>query len=372
MFRRLFKENYVLALTLAVFISMPYAHAADEAATPVDVDSVIEEPLHQTIPVVGRLVATRSGVVAARTSGPVAEFRVRVGDRITEGDVIAKLVVDALESRNELWQAEVMQASAAVQTAKAEMALSQQELDRLSELEGSSAFSQARLDDTRQQVAVAKSAVAESRAAKGVAKANLMLTEINLYNAEIRAPYDGVVSQRHTEVGAFVTPGNSIVTLIDDKTLEIEADVPTERITGLTTGVPVSYTLQDGTVGKAIVRAVIPDENPLTRTRSVRFSALLDDARILAVNQSATLRIPSAAPRNVISVHKDAVLNTSRGTVVYVAIDGVANVRPVVLGDSVGTRFEIIEGLGIGERVVVRGNERLRPDQTISYPGSDG
>ncbi len=359
----------VLGLTVTPPVALSL-YAQEEVATPVGVDAVIQESLHQTVPVIGRLVATRSGVVAARTSGPVGEFRVQVGDRVAADDVIAKLVSDALESRRELWQSEVRQYSAAVQTSRAEMALSQQELDRLEELEGSSAFSQAQMDDKRQQVAVAKSAVAESRAELSVAEANLMLAEINLYNAEIRAPYDGVVSQRHTEVGAFVTPGMSIVTLIDDKTLEIEADVPTERIDGLTPGTAIMYTLQDGTMGEATVRAVIPDENPLTRTRSVRFSAQLSEDTVLAVNQSATLNIPNAAPRSVTSVHKDAVLNTSGGTIVYVAVDGVASMQPVTLGESVGPRFEVIDGLSVGDLVVVRGNERLRPDQLIEYPGT--
>ncbi|MBT6827315.1 MAG: hypothetical protein HOA60_14350, partial [Rhodospirillales bacterium] len=112
------------------------AQDGEQPATPVEVDAVIQEPLHQTVPVIGRLVATRSGVVAARTNGPIASFMVQVGDRVSAGDVMAKLVTDALESRRELWQAEVTQYGAAVSTAKAEMALSQQELDRLEDLEG--------------------------------------------------------------------------------------------------------------------------------------------------------------------------------------------------------------------------------------------
>ena len=369
--RRKFSKFLLFAVMLATAQVAQAAQDGEQPATPVEVDAVIQEPLHQTVPVIGRLVATRSGVVAARTNGPIASFMVQVGDRVSAGDVMAKLVTDALESRRELWQAEVTQYGAAVSTAKAEMALSQQELDRLEDLEGSSAFSQAKLDDQRQQVAVATSQVAESRAALSVAEANLMLAEINLYNGDVRAPYDGVVSQRHTEVGAFVTPGVSIVTLIDDRTLEIEADVPTERIDGLTPGTDVHFAVQNGATGNAKVRAVIPDENPLTRTRSVRFTALLADDAVLAVNQSVTLNIPSAAPRDVISVHKDAIINDSGGAIVYVAIDGIATKQSVVIGAAVGTRFEVTDGLNVGDLAVVRGNERLRPDQAVTYPGFD-
>lgn len=362
----------VLAMTTGNPALSGLAHAqSGQPATPVGVDMVIEEPLHQTVPVLGRLVATRSGIVAARTGGPIGEFKPRVGDRVQEGDIIATLVRDALEAKRQLWLAEVAQAGAAVQTSKAEMTLNQQELDRLQDLEGSSAFSPARLDDSRQRVAVSRSALAESTAALSVAQANLRLAEIDLYNSDIRAPYDGVISRRHTEVGSVVTTGSPVASLIDDTTLEIEADVPAERVGGLTPGASVPFIWESGVESTAFVRAVVPDENPLTRTRSVRFSAHLDNDSVLAVNQSVTLRIPSAAPRSVTSVHKDAILNTGGRTIVYLAVNGKATPRPVVLGESIGSRFEVINGLTPGDIVVIRGNERLRPDQAILVSGQE-
>ncbi|MBT4891118.1 MAG: efflux RND transporter periplasmic adaptor subunit [Rhodospirillales bacterium] len=354
----------------------PSVQAQDNPSTPVFVDAVREEPLSQTMPVIGRLVATQSGVVAARTTGPLGEFRVQVGDRVKKDDVVAVLIKDALESRRELWLAQVAQAKSRVGTSKAQLQLRDQELKRLKSLESSSAFSQAKLDDKQQEVAVMKSTIAEHRAALDVAKANLMLADIDLYNADIRAPYDSVIAVRHTNVGSFVRAGDPVITLIDDTTLEIAADVPTERIPGLTKGVSVNYVLTDNSktgvaTGWASVRAIIPDENPLTRTRSVRFSAELDQGSILAANQSVTVMIPIGAPRDVISVHKDAIINKGGNTLVYIALDGKAVIRPVKLGDAVDGRFEILNGLKIGDLVVVRGNERLRPDQAITFTSPD-
>jgi len=346
----------------------PSAAQETPQATPVGVDAVIEEPLNQTTPVIGRLVATKSGVVAARTSGPVGEFLVQVGDRISEDQIIAVLVKDALESRRDLWAAEVAKAKAATATSRAELKLREQELKRLHDLEESAAFSQARTDDKSQEVAVAKSAIAEYRAALGVAEANLHLAEIDLYNADIRAPYGGVVTKRHTESGAFVRAGDPLVTIIDDNTLEIDADVPTERIAGLTAGNMVSFQFSNGETGTARVRAVVPDENPLTRTRSVRFTASFDGSLILAANQSITLQIPIGAPRTIVSVHKDAILNRGGKRLVYIAEEGKAVIRPVLLGEAIGTRFEVMQGLAPGDLAIIRGNERLLPEQAIIIP----
>ena len=66
--------------------------------------------------------------------------------------------------------------------------------------------------------------------------------------------------------------------------------------------------LDDGTRHEAEVRAVVPTENPQTRTRRVRFTPRFGTTRLaLAVDQSATVHVPAGAPREVLSVHKDAI-----------------------------------------------------------------
>ena len=64
-------------------------------------------------------------------------------------------------------------------------------------------------------------------------------------------------------------------------------------------------------------------------------------------------------------MHKDAVIKRGEQDLVYVVIDGAAQLRPVRLGEAVGTRFEVLEGLSEGDQVVTRGNERLRPNDPV-------
>jgi multidrug efflux pump subunit AcrA (membrane-fusion protein) len=70
----------------------------------------------------------------------------------------------------------------------------------------------------------------------------------------------------------------------------------------------------------------------------------------------------------VVSVHKDAVLRRQGRASVYVIENGTAQSREVTLGPAVGSRFQVKEGLKPGDIVVIRGNERLRPGQPVSYP----
>lgn len=337
----------------------------------VAVDEVRTEPLVQTSPVIGRLAPRRSGVVAARTNGPVKEFKAEIGDYVRAGDTIAVLEPRALQWKAKLKQAETAERRSRVRTAERRLALRRQELERIAGLKNSSAFSQAALDDKTQEAAIAESEIAEQRAALRVAEANQRLAEIDLANAVIKAPYPGAVTQRHTEAGAYVTAGAAIVSMIDTDSLEIEADAPAERISGLTPGMEVTFRLADGADRRARVRAVTPDENPLTRTRRVRFTAdFTDTAAVLAANQSATVYLPAGAPRTVVTVHKDAVLNRGGRSVVYaVNAENKAEMRTVTLGEAAGARFEVISGLRPGEKAVVRGNERLRPGQAVSFGG---
>ena len=356
----------------ALALSLPAAPApAQRPPAMVGVDAVLREPLRQTLPVIGRLVAYQRTVVAARIKGPVASIKVRVGDRLKAGDVIAELVSDSLVWERELRAAQVAEGRARLAESRSALKLAAQELKRLENLRKSAAFSKARRDDKRQAVARAESMVNVFKATLKQAGAALKLAEIALGYATIRAPFPGVITARHTEVGAYVDVGAAVVTMINDGALEIEAAVPAARIAGLSPGTMVDVTVAEGGRYRATVRALVPEENPLTRTRLVRFTPHFDDtATALAANQSVTLDIPVGRPRDVVTVHKDAVLNRKGKTLVFVLVDGKAQIRPVRLGEAVGGRFEVLKGLIIGDLVVVRGNERLLPGQEVRIKGT--
>ena len=78
------------------------------------------------------------------------------------------------------------------------------------------------------------------------AESQLKRANVDLQDGEIRAPYPGVVSAKHTEVGAYLNVGSPVVTLINDLDIEIEADIPGNRLGGLAKGTTLRLTLEDG------------------------------------------------------------------------------------------------------------------------------
>ena len=353
---------------LAALAAGPAFAQAD--AMRVRVDTVKRVPLSQTVPVIGRLVARQAGVVAARINGPVEAFEVEVGDRVEAGQVIATLDAAALVARRDLYAGKVNEAKAELAIKKAELALARQNYKRHEKLKKSAAFSQARFDDAKQNVAIARAEAGQAETAIAAAKADLSLAKINLYDAQVRAPYPGVVTERLTEAGAYVQVGAPVIRMIGDQTLEIEAEVPFQHLAGIEPGVEMRLRLDDGTEHSAVVRALLPSENPLTRTRVVRFIPNIGATLTpLAHDQSVTLEIPIGPERQVLTVHKDAIVKRQGEDIVFVAKGGEVEARTVRLGVAVGSRMEVLRGLDEGERVVVRGNERLRPGAKIQVIG---
>ena len=364
--------GWALVLALLLLPAAGTQARAQQDSALVRVDRVTMQPLSQTVPVLGRLVPRQAGLVSSRVEAPVAAYRVEVGDRVEAGQVIAILNRDRLIALRDHAAGQLSEARAKQATSRAQLKLAGQELERLEGLKSSAAFSQARYDDAKQNVAVFRAQLAEAEAAIATAAAELELAQIDVANTEIVAPYDGVVIQRMSEAGAYVKVGEPLARLIAAQSLEVEADVPYQRLVGLVPGTTtVGLTLDDGSQHEALVRAIVPEENPLTRTRAVRFVPSIGDTdRSLAADQSVTVWVPVGAPRSVLTVHKDAVIKNGDAAMVFIANGDVAEPREITLGEAVGSRYEVRSGLEEGDMVVVRGNERLRPGDKVRIDGA--
>jgi len=360
----------VLAVELLSLQVLPVPVLAQQGqAAGVGVAVVEAVSFGETAPVIGRIVAPTRSIVAARVAGVVDETIAQVGDHVTAGALLARLDDTLLTIEQTAARARVDEAEAGLAVSRANLDLAVQGKERVERLQGSAAFSRGRFEDLVKEVEVARSAVVRAEAAVSTAKVDLARAAYNLNHTQIRAPFDGVVLDRAAQPGAYIAIGQPVATLLDDTNLEVEADVPAELIAGLVVGAPVDIDIADG-IGRVAsrVRAIVPDELATTRTRPVRFS--LDfayDPGRLASGQSVTVHIPAGVAREVVAVPKDALVQSPRGWIVYVAIEGAAQPRPVQIGAAVDDRFEVLDGLAPGEIVVTRGNERLRPGQAIQF-----
>ena len=131
-------------------IVLGLVHAQDMVSM-VRVDVVRSEPLMQTIPAIGRLVALQSGPVAAQVEAPVNELPVQVGDRVERGTVLAQLGTGVLDATHFLAKARVQEANARLVTAREVLTLASQDRERLEALKSTQSTSEALYDDAVQQ-----------------------------------------------------------------------------------------------------------------------------------------------------------------------------------------------------------------------------
>ncbi|PUB18987.1 efflux RND transporter periplasmic adaptor subunit [Yoonia sediminilitoris] len=356
--------RYVLVVLVAI---SPYSSLAQGRAAAVGVQTVEQQMLSETVPVFATVTTARDGAVAGRIAGNVDSVNVLVGDRVAQGDLLVELNPELLTIRVNQSRAQIAEAQAATATARARLDRTQISFDRIEALRNTATFSQGRFDDVQADLLEARSQLEEARAREKSAEARLAETQYQLERTQIVAPFSGVILEVTTIPGAFIQAGTSVVRMLDDDAFEVQANVPARYVEALEPGAQVIAKTETGTELALQLRAVLPVEDPSTRTRAVRFTTTAPQTdALVAVGQSLTVNIPISTARNVLSVPKDALVQSAGGWTVFVAAEDKAQPRAVTLGVALGDRYEVLSGLQVGDQVVVRGNERLRPGQDIA------
>ena len=344
----------------------PFGMAQERAAS-VGVQAVEMRVLAETVPVFAEVITARDGNVAGRVAGNVDAVFVLAGSRVETGDLLVELNDDLLTIQVAQSEAQLAEAQAGIDTARARVDRTKIAVDRVEALRGGTAFSQGRFDDAQADFLEAEAQLFEAQARQKSAQAQLDETRYQLDRSTIIAPFSGVVLEVNTIPGAFIQAGTPVVRLLDTNAFEVQANVPSRYIAFLEPGQAVTANTETGAELTLTLRAVLPVEDPSTRTRAVLFDApdLSTDSNA-AVGQSLTVQIPVGQAREVLSVPKDALVQARGGWTVFVAADDQAQPRSVNLGVPLGDRYEVLSGLQPGDLVVVRGNERLRPGQAIA------
>ena len=360
--------NFILPVSLALSVAFFAQGAmAQGRAAAVGVQAVEEQVFAETVQIFAEVVTARDGAVAGQIAGSVAAVHVLAGDRVQTGDLLIEMDRELLSIRLEQSQAQIAETEAGVRTGGARLTRAQVSFNRVEALRGTSSFSQGRFEDLEAELLEARSQLAEAEAREKTAQTRIAEARYQLDRSRIIAPFSGVILDISTIPGAFIQAGTPVARMLDTSAFEVRANIPARYATGLQAGLRVSGQTDDGRDIALELRATLPVEDPSTRTRAVLFTTTDDtNDALVAVGQSLTLDIPVGVARTMLSVPKDALVQARGGWTVFIAADGVAQPRNITIGVPVGDRYEVVDGLQIGDLVVVRGNERLRPGQEIA------
>jgi len=310
------------------------AAASAPAAGTVFVVQRRERP--RDVEVVGSVQSESRTNIASRIVANVAEMRVNAGDAVKRGDLL--VVLDDAAPR-----ARVEQAREMLRAAEAGRKLAETELGRVATLRDTGAVSRNQVDEWEAKLAVANSDAARARQA--IAEADVGLTD-----AQLKAPFDGIVIDRLVEPGDQAFPGRPLLTLYDPSRLRLEASVR-EAYTGrLSLGQKIAVRIDAiGADRTGSVRQIVPASDPASRSFLVKVH--LDDPKDLYPGMYGRMSVPLGAETRI-EVPESMVRRVGQLTFVSVLEDGRAARRAVRLGRVAGADVEVLAGLREGERVV--------------------
>ena len=327
---------------------------------PVRYTEAIRHLVRPTVRLPGTVEARTGGPIATEVAGLVASIQAREGDRVAKGDPLVSLRTDNLKLA-------VDAGRAALQEAEARRDRATRDLERATGLHEDHLVSDGDLDQAR-----AEALAWEGRAAK--LKADLARAELDLRRSVIRAPFAGTVVAKRVDLGAWIAVGSPVVDLLASDALEVRVEVPDRYYPALRSGEPATVTIDTdppiAVVGT--ISAIVPRADVRSRVFPVKVR-LTGEAPILA-GMLATVEIPVGAGQPALLVPKDALVPRGPASIVYVlAEDGTAAAVTVTPGKAAGNWIAVAGELQAGDKVIVRGNERIFPGQTfrgepLEYP----
>ena len=329
---------------------------AESMALPVKTIPVQAQSLPLTVAVTGTLVSNVAVDVKAETTGRLLKFSKQEGEAVSAGEVVA--VVD-----DENYRISVRQAETAVQVADASLnrtrvlaAHAKSELERARNLVRSGGITDQDLQtaqmadsDAQAQVAVAEAQLAQSRAA-------LDMAQKRLRDASVHSPVSGAIQHKYINAGAYVEPATLLLSIVDNRQLDLESPVPSGQLGQAQVGQRVTFHVNSypGAVFEGRIAEINPAVDALTRSAKVRVRVDNSSGKLKA-GMFAEGEILTGVQQQAIVIPASAVYRSSTAggdSYVFVVEGGKAVKRTVQLGRDMDTRLEIPSGLKPGDLVV--------------------
>ncbi len=278
-----------------------------------------------------------------------------VGTAVSKGDTVARLEVITFR----LYE---MEAESRVAREKARVIFLQSEKARLEQLAENNLSAKSQLDQTISDLAVAE-------ADQKIAEAQLGQAKVAMYVTQIRAPFDGIVTEKLRNIGERLNVADEVIRLVDPKSIEVVARAPLNTVNFIKVD-DVLALHNDYRDGEGSVRTIVPFGNPQSHMFEVRLNV---DSEAWTVGESVRLSMPTAAAKEVLTVPRDALVLRREGAFVYrIDAELKAEQVSVITGLGAGSLIEVIGDINAGDRVVTRGAERLSTGMMVEISEDRG
>ena len=288
----------------------------------------------------GSLEPEQAATVRAEVSGSVLRTMVDAGERVKRGAPLASLDDTAVRDA-------FLSARSSVRSAESALEVAKRNAERADRLSQAGAIADRELESARLDETNAEGALADARA-------RLASATEQLEHTRVRAPFSGVVSERQVDAGDVVQVGAALFTIVDPRSLRLEASVPADQVGRLRPGTPVEFTVsgQDRRITGRIER-VNPVVDPATRQVRI-YVAIPNDDQSLVAGLFAEGRVATDTKRAV-AVPVTAVDTRGTTPTVHVLKQGRVREVPIKLGvrDEAAELVEVLAGVAAGDTLLL-------------------
>jgi RND family efflux transporter MFP subunit len=318
----------------------------------VQVGFALEQEMSPVVWVPGTVVSRNQAAIATEIAGQLT-WVAEVGDVVEKGDVVARINDQSL-------QLQLKNDEATIKRHEANLQYLEQQVNRLERLTEQQV---APANDLEEAVSQRETLVQEIVQAK-VAQEQ---TRYQISRTRVTAPFPGRVVERLQQPGGYASVGGPVVRLVDTENIEVRAQAPLSVESYLQEGMSLAVKGRDQEA-KGTLRAAIPVGDERSRMFEVRVA--LGNVPWI-IGSAVRVALPSASPRPVIAVPRDALILRSDSIYLFkVTADGTAEKVAVETGIGHASLIEVKGKVSAGDQVVVRGGERLQPGQSVTIAGS--
>ncbi len=369
------KAIFLLVVTAAIASSSSCSSdrsrpaPAPEVVRGVPVLAVQQTIVPHVLEAVGTVRAAQTSTLASQMMGNIVEVRVHEGDRVQHGQVLA--LIDDSQPRAGLDRATAADNASRQQLAAADsdLALAESTLKRYQSLFEKKSVSPQEFDEVRarQQAALARREM--GRADQAQAQAALAQARTAFEYTRIRAPFDGVVTEKKVDPGTLASPGMPILTVEDVRRYRLEASINESDVADVRIGqvVPVLIDVLGDQQVKGKVAQIVPAADPGSRSFLIKIELPADRQLRSGLFGRAQF---SHGQRQSLLVPRTAIVERGQLQGVFVVNqNGLAALRYVTLGKPAGSDVEVLAGLQGGEHLVAKpGNLELDGKQVEAQP----
>ena len=329
-----------MIVQFALFLSMPVTASGNELETA----EVSKQLLSREFRLDGTVEAIHKATISAQTAGSVQQILFDVDDYVEKGAVIVQL-------KDVSQQAQLKKAQAGEKEAVSHLAKAQDEYNRIKNIYAKKVVSKSKMDEATHTLSAAKARLESARANLEEAREQLSYTRVT-------APYSGIVTERHIEVGENVQPGSKLMTGVSLNKLRVNVDVPQSLINKIRQ-YNKAYVYVESLITQDLNQVAVDNITvyPVADSASNTFKVRLDlpegiEGLFPGMFVKASL---VTGEKQVLIVPKQSIVYRSEVTAVYVvADDGTINLRHIRIGGISNNSQIVLSGLEEGEKVALQ------------------